>query len=170
MKTFKVIILSIILTTFSCSKDDSDANLPEQGNIALALSNGAGYEVEDIVATVNKHYGQSDNIAITITGTTRSNGQLKITLIDNDDSLKAIANEIDINVGDTSKTFYATIEYEDDTFGDFIAGAGTVKINGYEEFGSKKYSVLKATFSAAGTNFKTMTSTIGSLVVKCTGC
>lgn len=173
MKLFKTLLLVTVLTVFSCSKDENDTSqLPEQGNISLALSNGAGFVVENIEARISNLYNTANTSTITITGTTTvsNNGTLRITIVDNDNSFNAIANGNDISVGDTSNSFYATIEYQDDSFGSFIAGAGTVKITNYSEVSGENYALLSATFSAADSNFKNMTSSILGLVLNCTGC
>ncbi|WP_396636879.1 hypothetical protein [Maribacter sp. R77961] len=170
MKSFRVLILLTFIITFSCSKDENGtSNLPEQGSIALAFSNGAGFVVENIVATVSKPYGSSNTSTLTITGTAGGSGNLKITLVDNDDSFKAFAEDNRIPVGATSESVYATIEYESDSF-NLKGAAGTVIITGYTEASGQKYTELKATFSAAGEGFNTMTSTISSLILACNGC
>lgn len=170
MKSFRVLILLTLIITFSCSKDDNDtSNLPEQGNISLALSNGAGFVVENIVATVTKPYGSGNTSSITITGTAGGSGNLQITLVDNDDSFKALAKDNKIPVGATSESVYATIEYESDNF-NLNAAAGTVEINQYSETSDQKHTELDATFSAADSNFNTMTSSILDLILNCTGC
>lgn len=170
MKSLKVLILFLIITTFSCSKDDNDqSGLPEQGNISLALSNGAGFSVENIVATVSKPYGSGNTSTITVTGTAGGSGKVKITLVDNDNSFKAFAKDNTLTVGATSESVYATIEYESDNF-NLNGGAGTVIINRYTEASGQNYTELDATFSAAGSNFNTITSSIFGLIFICSGC
>ena len=171
MKLLKMLILVLILTTFSCSKDDNEtSNLPEQGNISLALSNGAGFVVENIVATVSKPYGSGNTSTLTITGTAaQGTANIQITLVDNDNSFKAFAKGNTLTVGATSESVYATIVYESDNF-NLNGGAGTVIINGYTETSGQKYTELDATFSAAGDNFNTMTSSILDLIFNCKGC
>lgn len=170
MQLFKTLIFCTLLLSFSCSKDsNNNSDLPEQGSIALALSNGAGFQVENIVAIVSKPYGSGNTSTINITGTAGGSGQVKITLVDNDSSFKAFAMDNTLTVGATSESVYALIEYESDNF-NLNGGAGTVIINRYTETSGQKYTELNATFSAAGSNFNTMTSSINGLVLNCTGC
>lgn len=171
MKILNTLFLITLITTYSCSNDTDETmtELPMQGNISLALSNGGGFVVENIVATVTKPYGSGNTSTITITGTAGGSGKLKITLVDNDDSSKAFAQDISIPLGSTTEPAYATIEYESDNF-NLDASAGTVKINRYIETSGQKYTELNATFSATGSNFNTMTSSISGLILSCSGC
>lgn len=170
MKILNALFLITLITTYSCSNDTDETmtELPMQGNISLALSNGGGFVVENIVATVTKPYGSGNTSTITITGTAGGSGKLKITLVDNDSSFKAFAKDNLIPVGATSESIYATIEFESNNF-DLVAAAGTLEINGYTEAKGQKYTQLNATFSAAGGS-NTMTSSISGLIINCTGC
>lgn len=85
-------LLFAIITTFTCSKDEEGSTeLPMQGNISFALSNGAGFSVENIVAIVSKPYGSGNTSTITVTGTAGASSKVTITLVDNDSSFKAFA-------------------------------------------------------------------------------
>lgn len=170
MKLLKMLILLSIITTFSCSKDSEDnEELPAQGNVSLALSNGAGFVVENLVATISNQYDSANTSTITISGTSGSSGTVTITIVDNDNSFKALANGTDFTIGDTAQSFYATVEYQSDNF-NLSGGAGTLKIINYTESNSQNYSEISATFSAAGPNFNTITSSILDLILDCTGC
>jgi len=170
MKLFKTLILLLILTTFSCSKDSNgNSELPEQGNVSLALSNGAGFVVENLVATISNLYDSANATTVTITGTAGASGTIRIIIVDNDNSFQALVNDNVFPVGDTSMSFYATVDYESDNFS-LNAGAGSLEITRYSEFSDQNYSELSATFSAAGINFNTMTSSMLGLILDCTGC
>ncbi|MGC1516609.1 MAG: hypothetical protein WA810_13615 [Maribacter sp.] len=103
--------------------------------------------VENIVATVSKPYGLGNTSVITITGTAGGSGELRITLVDDDSSFKAFAEDHSIPVGAMSESIYATIEFESNNF-NLTGAAGTVEINRNTETKSKKYIQLDATFSA----------------------
>lgn len=165
MRLFKTLLFLTAITLFSCSTDDNDGNnLPEQGNIALALSNGGGFSVENIEASISTLYDDSNMTSVTITGTAGQTGNIAITIIDNDGSFRALVNENSISIGDTSLSFYATVDFESDNF-NLDAGAGTLEIISYEEFNDQNYAILSATFSAADSNFNTMTSSILDIVL-----
>lgn len=170
MKLFKILCLLTVITAFSCSKDTDDtSDLPTQGSISLALSNGAGFPVENLEATITKQYDTDKRTTITITGTAGSSGKVKITIVDNDDSFNAIVKDNSFPIGDTTKSFYMTVDYESDNFN--LKGAGgTLKITNYSEINDQNYSKLNATFSTVDNNFNTMASTISGLILNCTGC
>jgi hypothetical protein len=158
MRLFKTLLFLTAITLFSCSTDDNDGNnLPEQGNIALALSNGGGFSVENIEASISTLYDDSNMTSVTITGTAGQTGNIVITIIDNDGSFRALVNENSISIGDTSLSFYATVDFESDNF--------NLEIISYEEFNDQNYAILSATFSAADSNFNTMTSSILDIVL-----
>lgn len=165
MRFFKTLLFLTAITLVSCSTDDNDGNnLPEQGNIGLALSNGGGFSVENIEASISSLYDDSNMTSVTITGTAGQTGSIAITIIDNDGSFRALVNENSISIGDTSLSVYATVDFESDNF-NLNAGAGTLEIISYEEFNDQNYAILSATFSAADSNFNTMTSSILDIVL-----
>lgn len=172
MKLLKMSILFICLILFSCDSDDDSeqVSLPDQGNIALALSNGGGFVVENIEALISNFYGSSINTAdIIISGTAGLSGSIVINIIDDDDSFRALVNENSFPIGDPSLSFFATVDYQSDNF-NLNAAAGTLEILSYEEFSDQNYAKLSATFSVAGNNFNTITSTIRDIILVCQNC
>jgi hypothetical protein len=169
MKSLKVLLLFALFTSFSCSEDQEDTSIkPQQGSVSIALSNGGGFVIENLNAIISNHYGTDNTTDVSITGTAGSSGSIVITIIDNDGSFKALSKESSFPIGDTSKTYFATVKYASDNF-NLDAGAGTITITSYTEFKDEKYSVLDATFSAAG-NSNTMTSSILGLILSCSEC
>lgn len=171
MKILKTVLLLTTFTFFACTTDDegdSQSGLPEQGNVSLALSNGGGFVVENMQASVSALYDTSNTPTITITGTAGNTGTILITIVDNDNDFMALVNENAIPIGNTALSFYATVDYQSDNF-TMEAGAGTLEIISYEEFGNQNYAELSATFSAAG-NFNTITSSILDVILSCESC
>lgn len=172
MKILKMLLLLTAFILYSCSTDDdgdSQSGLPEQGNIGLALSNGAGFPVENLQASVSAFYDSSSTPTITITGTAGSTGTIVITIVDNDNDFMALVNENAIPIGNTTLSFYATVDFQSDNF-TLNAGAGTLEILNYEEFDTQNYAELSATFSAADSNFNTMTASLLGIILSCQGC
>lgn len=164
-----MVSLLTLITMFSCSTDEENqVELPTQGNVSIALSNGAGFAVENLEATITNQYDIANTTTITITGTAGSTGTIEITIVDNDNSFMALVNENSIPIGDTSLSFYATIEYESDNF-NLSGQAGTLEIINYTEFNDQNYSEIDATFSTAG-NSNTMTSSILDIILNCESC
>lgn len=175
MKKFTTSLLALsLLLLFSCSSDDDGSNseggIPEQGNISLALSNGAGFPVENISAVISNLYGDTINTAdILITGTAGASGNIVIDIIDEDNSFRAITNESAFPVGDPSETIFASINYNSDSF-NLQAEIGVLEIISYEEFPEQGYALLSATFSVSDFNFNSITSSILDIVLICQNC
>ncbi len=170
MRVFKTLMVLTVITLVACSSDDDnqEAERPAQGTISLALSNGGGFVVENLQASISTLYSNAMTTTITLSGTAGGSGNVVITIVDNDAAMQAIVSEGSIPVGNTSLPFYATVVFESNTFV-LDATAGTLDIINYQEFPDQNYAVLSATFSAAG-NSNSMTSSILDIVLDCSGC
>ncbi len=173
MKFHQLSFALLFLVLFSCSSDDNSSNqdsLPDQGSISLALSNGAGFPVEDISGIISNLYNDTINTAdIFISGTAGATGSITINVIDDDSSFRALVNENAFPVGDPTLSIFAAIDYSSDNF-NLNAGAGTLEILNYEEFPEQGYALLSATFSVSDANFNTMTSSMFDIVLVCQNC
>lgn len=170
MKTIKIFALFLILINLSCSdSDDSQEEQLAQGSISIAFTDGGGFVMENIKATVSNDYTTSNTLSINVTASAEgsSGGRLTLNIVDNDDSLKALVKDNKIPIGDTSKSFYATVKYIDNSR-EFNGLIGAFEVDNYVSNG--KTAVLSGTFSSTNDNFVNILSSINSLILNCPSC
>lgn len=170
MKLLKTLFLLLLLVSFSCSEKENTEEEQQQteGAVSFTFADGRSFIVENVNATVTNLYSFSDTKTITITGTAGGSGELTLTLVDKDNDFKAVVNENEFPFGDTSKSFYATIRYVDNS-STFTGGAGTFDILDYEENTNSGTSKLSGIFNTAN-NSTWMLGNISELVIRCLEC
>ncbi|TBM99005.1 hypothetical protein EYD45_15935 [Hyunsoonleella flava] len=174
MKTLKTIFLLVSVLTLSCSENDGseDEQQSTQGSISIAFTNGGGFAMENIVATISNYYETSQTLSINITADTEgpSGGKLTLTVVDNDTTFQALVNGTKFPIGDTSKSFYATLRYVDNS-STFTGISGSLDISTIEDNlnGDADKLRLNAVFSSFDGSV-IMNSTISDLILDCFEC
>ncbi|GGD21857.1 hypothetical protein [Hyunsoonleella pacifica] len=174
MKILKSILLLVFVFTLSCSESENSEEEQQQtqGSISIAFTNGDGFVMENIVATLTNYYetDQTLNINITADAEGPSGGKLTLTIVDNDDSFQALVNGSQFPIGDNTKSFYATLRYVDNT-STFTGATGSLDIRSFQANlnGNSNKALLSAVFSSSdGTVI--MNSTISDLILNCIEC
>jgi hypothetical protein len=174
MKTIKTLALFLFVITFSCSEsDDSNEEKQqlEQGSVSLAFTDGGGFVMENIVATVTSNYENSNTLSILIKANAEdSGGILTLNIVDNDASIEAFKFDDEYSYQNNVSSVYATATYVDSSR-DFSGTVGRVRITKYQENvnGNSKATKISATFNITG-NFVTMLGNISGLVLNCEEC
>lgn len=172
MKTIKTLVLFLFLINLSCSKsDDTQEEQNSPGSVSIAFTNGGGFVMENIKATVSNDYTSSNKLTVNITGSAEgsSGGSFTMSIVDNDDNFSALAKDNSIPFGNTTKSFYATARYTSNSI-DFEGLTGTLDVTKYEENTNSKTALLNATFSPSNGSGVIMLGTISGLVLRCTSC
>lgn len=174
MKTLKSILLLVFLFTLSCSENDSseDEQQQTQGSISIAFTSGGGFVMENIVATLSNYYETDKTLSMNITADAEGpgGGKLTLTIVDNDSAFQALVNGNQFPIGDTTKSFYATLRYVDNT-STFTGATGSLDIISFQANldGNSNKALLSAVFSSSdGTVI--MNSTISDLILNCLEC